>query len=228
VVRRRRCGRHSRLARRCLRLGSDRAGGGKQRGGARAAQEVSTGQRHGCSFPRAQRASIRAADSELGKARAVGVTIEATAMALEPAALSLVRIVAVLSCAVLVASSTAASAQVSASGAHDGESARITLPPIGLRARDIAVVVNDADAASVEVGRYYAKRRGIAADRVIHVRFAAGQGVMGFADFERVQAVLDARVGADVQAYALAWTLPYRVECMSVTAAFAFGFDPGS
>jgi uncharacterized protein (TIGR03790 family) len=44
----------------------------------------------------------------------------------------------------------------------------------------------------------------------------------------RVQAVIDAKVGADVQAFALAWTLPYRVECMSVTAAFAFGFDPGS
>ena len=28
-----------------------------------------------------------------------------------------------------------------------------------------------------------------------------------------------------VQAYALAWTLPYRVECMSVTSAFALGFD---
>ena len=105
---------------------------------------------------------------------------------------------------------------------------RVLLPAVGLRARDIAVVVNDADPASVEVGRYYASKRGIAADRVVHVRFAANQGVMSSADFQRVQAVLDARVGADVQAYALAWTLPFRVECMSVTAAFAFGFDPGS
>ena len=51
---------------------------------------------------------------------------------------------------------------------------------------------------------------------------------MAFADFMRVQAVLDARVGAEVQAFALAWTLPYRVECMSVTAAFALGFDPAA
>jgi uncharacterized protein (TIGR03790 family) len=154
--------------------------------------------------------------------------MNASPMASKPAALSLARIVGVLSCAVLVASSTAASAQVSAAAASDGDSARLSLPPVGLRARDIAVVINDADPASVEVGRYYAKQRGIAADRVIHVRFPAGQGVMAFADFQRVQAVLDAKVGADVQAYALAWTLPYRVECMSVTAAFAFGFDPGS
>ena len=106
--------------------------------------------------------------------------------------------------------------------------ARLSLPSVGLRARDIAVVVNDADPASVEIGRYYAAKRGIAADRVVHVRFPAGQPVMGFADFMRVQAVLDAKVGADVQAFALAWTLPYRVECMSVTAAFALGFDPAA
>jgi uncharacterized protein (TIGR03790 family) len=105
---------------------------------------------------------------------------------------------------------------------------RLTLPVVGLRPRDLAVVVNDADPESVEIGRYYAAQRGIAADRVVHVRFPPGQAVMVFADFMRVQAVLDAKVGADVQAYALAWTLPYRVECMSVTAAFAFGFDPAS
>ncbi|MDQ6640213.1 MAG: TIGR03790 family protein, partial [Pseudomonadota bacterium] len=106
--------------------------------------------------------------------------------------------------------------------------ARLSLPSVGLRARDLAVVVNDADPASVEIGRYYAAQRGIATEHVVHVRFAPGQAVMTFADFERVRAVLDAKVGADVQAYALAWTLPFRVECMSVTAAFAFGFDPAS
>ncbi|MGZ8259854.1 MAG: TIGR03790 family protein, partial [Caldimonas sp.] len=46
--------------------------------------------------------------------------------------------------------------------------------------------------------------------------------------WQRVQAELDDKVGPQVQAYALAWTLPYRVECMSVTAAFAFGFDPAA
>ena len=112
--------------------------------------------------------------------------------------------------------------------APDADGARLALPSVGLRARDIAVVVNDADPASVEVGRYYAAKRGIADDRVIHVRFPPGQAVMASADFMRVQAVLDAKVDAGVQAFALAWTLPYRVECMSVTAAFALGFDPAA
>ena len=62
---------------------------------------------------------------------------------------------------------------------------------------------------------------------MIHVRFTPGHAMMSFAEFERVKAVLDAKVGADVQGYALAWTAA-RVECMSVTAAFALGFDPGA
>lgn len=101
----------------------------------------------------------------------------------------------------------------------------LTLPPIGLRSQDLALIVNDADPASVEIGRYYASRRGIAAERVVHVSFPAGQVAMSTADFRRVQAEVQARVPASVQAYALAWTLPYRVECMSVTSAFALGFD---
>jgi uncharacterized protein (TIGR03790 family) len=104
---------------------------------------------------------------------------------------------------------------------------RLSLPHVGLRARDVAVVINDSDPASVEIGRYYAAKRGIAADRVIHVRFPA-HPVMNFGDFMRVKEVLDARLGPEVQALALAWTQPFRVECMSVTAAFALGFDPAS
>lgn len=119
-------------------------------------------------------------------------------------------------------------AQGAGSAAREGDASRLSLPAVGLRARDIAVVVNDADPASVEIGRYYARQRGIAAERVIHVRFPAGQPVMAFADWARVQAVLETKVDAQVQAYALAWTLPFRVECMGVTAAFAFGFDPGA
>jgi len=114
-----------------------------------------------------------------------------------------------------------------ASAQDAAELSRLSLPPVGLRARDLAVVINDDDPASVEIGRYYAAKRGIAPDRVIHVRFPA-RPVMNFGDFMRVKEVLDARLGPDVQALALAWTQPFRVECMSVTAAFALGFDPAS
>ena len=102
----------------------------------------------------------------------------------------------------------------------------LLLPPVGLRARDVALVINDADAASRAIGAYYASRRGIAPDHVVHVSFAGEQAAMTLADFRRIEAEVRARLPADVQAFALAWTQPYRVECMSVTSAFAFGFDP--
>ena len=127
----------------------------------------------------------------------------------------------------LLATVSSAVAQGPAPSSLADDLARFSLPPVGLRARDVAVVVNDADPGSVEIGRYYASRRGIAPEHVVHVRFAV-TGVMTFGDWQRVKAVLSAKVGPEIQAYALAWTQPYRVECMSVTAAFALGFDPPS
>ena len=129
--------------------------------------------------------------------------------------------------AALIGTVTAALAQGGPSVAARSEAAilQLLLPPIGLHAQDLALIVNDADPASVEVGGYYASHRGIADEHVIHVSFPAGQVSMSATDFERVQAVLRAKVPAAVQAYTLAWTLPYRVECMSATSALAFGFD---
>ncbi len=134
--------------------------------------------------------------------------------------------VAALAAGLLVSLPGAAKAEDAASAAED--LAHFSLPPVGLRARDVAVVINDADPASVEVGRYYAAKRGIARSRVIHVRFTPNRDSMPLGEWLRVKEVLDAEVGPDVQAYALAWTLPFRVECQSVTTTFALGFDPPS
>jgi len=102
---------------------------------------------------------------------------------------------------------------------------QVLLPEIGLRTRDIALVVNDADPDSVEIARHYAQQRKLAPESVFHVSFPPGQTTMAQADFERLHEVLRAKLPASVQAFALAWTKPYRVECMSITSAFAFGFD---
>jgi hypothetical protein len=39
-------------------------------------------------------------------------------------------------------------------------------------------------------------------------------------EFDSLKTQLDAKTPSQVQAYALAWTQPYRVDCMSVTAAW--------
>lgn len=95
-----------------------------------------------------------------------------------------------------------------------------------LTAADLAVIVNDADALSVAVGEYYVRRREIPAGNVVHVRFDASRVSLAAAEFASLREEVLSRTPAQVQAYALTWVRPYRVDCMSITTAFAAGFDP--
>ena len=101
----------------------------------------------------------------------------------------------------------------------------VSLPRTGLTAEYVALLVNDADPLSRQVGEYYQKARGIPARNVIHLSFPAGRSSLATDDFLRLKAEIDRLTPAHVQAYAVAWTSPYRVGCMSITSALAFGFD---
>ena len=95
-----------------------------------------------------------------------------------------------------------------------------------LHADQLAVVVNDADPISQEIGAYYQKARGLPAANLIHIRLPVGVDAVTGAEFEVQRAKVLAATPAHVQAYALAWTRPYRVDCMGITSAMTFGFDP--
>ena len=99
------------------------------------------------------------------------------------------------------------------------------LPKTSLGAQDLAVIVNDDDELSRRIGAYYQLRRGIPEQNLIHVRFPPGATNMPLDEFGRVKAEVDRQTPKSVQAYALTWAAPYRVDCMSITSAFAFGFD---
>src|SRR5262249_22571404 len=45
-------------------------------------------------------------------------------------------------------------------------------------------------------------------------------------EFRALKEQVDARLPPQVQALALAWVRPFRVDCASITTAFAFGFSP--
>jgi uncharacterized protein (TIGR03790 family) len=78
---------------------------------------------------------------------------------------------------------------------------------------------------SRRIGAYYAQQRHIPEKNLLHVSFTPGKPALTRGEFERVMATVNARVPAPVQAYALAWTQPYRAGCMSITTAFAAGYD---
>jgi uncharacterized protein (TIGR03790 family) len=89
----------------------------------------------------------------------------------------------------------------------------------------LAVIINTADPVSVRIGEYYVARRGILFSNVIHVRFPPGRSALSAEEFAGLRHVVQEQTLPHVEAYALTWATPYRVECMSITSAFAFGFD---
>ena len=101
----------------------------------------------------------------------------------------------------------------------------LTLPKYRLQADELAVIVNDADPLSVQIGKYYVKARQLPAGNLLHVSFRPGQARISAADFTRLRTTIEQTTPANIQAYAITWVAPYRVECMSITSALTFGFD---
>jgi uncharacterized protein (TIGR03790 family) len=91
----------------------------------------------------------------------------------------------------------------------------------------LAVIINTADPLSVQIGNYYAAQRRILFQNIIKVDFRPGKTTLTVHEFDALKASIDRQVLPGVQAYALTWATPYRVDCMSITSALAFGFEPG-
>ncbi len=98
-------------------------------------------------------------------------------------------------------------------------------PARALDRAHLAVIVNTLDPLSVRIGDYYARQRQISFQNVIKVSFAPGGTMLTREEFEAIKAQIDRQTLPHIEAYALTWAAPYRVECMSITAALAFGFD---
>ncbi len=105
-------------------------------------------------------------------------------------------------------------------------SALISTRALALDHTQLAVIINTADPLSVRIGNYYAAHRRIPAQNIIKVDFAPGRSNLTRGEFEAVRLTIEKKTRRSVQAYALTWAAPYRVECMSITSALAFGFDP--
>jgi uncharacterized protein (TIGR03790 family) len=89
----------------------------------------------------------------------------------------------------------------------------------------MAVVVNGADPLSERVGEFYLQTRGIPANQLIRIRFPPGRTNLDPASFRRLRQEILGQTPAHVQAYAIAWTAPWRVGCQSVTSALSLGVD---
>jgi uncharacterized protein (TIGR03790 family) len=102
----------------------------------------------------------------------------------------------------------------------------ILLPKSGLAPHELAIIINDRDPLSRKIARHYRERRGIPPENLIHVRLPPHQADVSLKTFTSVYKFVHSRTPARVQAYLLSWSRPYRVGCMSITTAFATGYDP--
>lgn len=100
----------------------------------------------------------------------------------------------------------------------------VLFPRTRIAKEELAVLVNDDDDQSVAVAEYYVMAREIPEQNVVHLSFPPGSPSMSSDAFGPLKDQVDAALGDDIQALAITWTDPYRVGCMSVTSAFAFGY----
>lgn len=101
----------------------------------------------------------------------------------------------------------------------------IELPKTGLTSSDLAVVYLKGDKKSEAIARYYQKRRNIPARNIVAINLDAKKTVIGPGEFAVQKKLLDSQLDDSVQALALAWSKPYQVGCMSMSAAFTFGYN---
>ena len=95
----------------------------------------------------------------------------------------------------------------------------------GLEAAQLAVIVNELDPQSLAVARYYQASRAIPVENMIYVAFNPNGVNMDVDEFSKLHKMIVANTLNTIKAYAITWTEPYRVGCMSMTSAITFGFN---
>lgn len=92
-----------------------------------------------------------------------------------------------------------------------------------ISANHLALVINAADPLSEAIGATYIAARQLEPRQVIRVRFPPGRPALTAAEFLPIYREVKRQTPPDLQVYALAWPAPWRVDCISITSAFAFG-----
>ena len=84
-------------------------------------------------------------------------------------------------------------------------------------AEQIAVVINIEDEDSRLIADYYRKKRGIPEENMIEINLPYDKSGISVEKFEAVFQQVKNQTPDGVQYYALAWSKPFKVGCMSIT-----------
>ena len=95
-----------------------------------------------------------------------------------------------------------------------------------LRPDRLGVIYNANDRSSSDVAHYYATQRRVPPDNVIGLT-VPDRATISREGLKQLRAAMLLKLPSSVQSLLLVWSRPYAVECMSVTTAFAAGYQPG-
>jgi len=102
---------------------------------------------------------------------------------------------------------------------------QIILPSTKINAEELGVIYLEGNQESEAIARYYQSQRNIPEKNVIGIQLSNKNTKISAKEFIPLKQKLDQILPNNIQALALTWAQPYQVGCMSMTSAFAFGYD---
>lgn len=109
-------------------------------------------------------------------------------------------------------------------GAYRQQELILHLPSSGVDYDSLAVLVKEDDSFSAAVAERYVKARRLDPQNVFTIKLP-DKDVVSEDEFVNSYAELTETIPDKIQAFVATWQRPYRVDCMSITSALAFGFD---
>lgn len=97
--------------------------------------------------------------------------------------------------------------------------------PFKLSGENVLVLYKQHNALSKQIAKYYAQQRHIPSSQVIAVDIWKNPNKIDQEKFESIYTQLSSHLTPNIKVILLTWHAPYRVDCMSITSAFALGFD---
>jgi len=97
--------------------------------------------------------------------------------------------------------------------------------PAQLSAENVLVLYKFNDDHSKQIADYYAQQRKVPKSQVVAVNIKGSPSSLSKKQFKGIYSQLKPKLTDNIKVILMTWHAPYRVECMSITSAFAFGFD---
>jgi len=95
----------------------------------------------------------------------------------------------------------------------------------GLSPDRLGVIYSSSDPASANIAQYYAAHRGIPPGNMIGLS-VPDRATISRDELKQLRSEMLLSLPSNVQSLLLVWSRPYAVECMSITTAFAAGYQP--